>query len=65
MIVDDGVVVDAWGDITRKFECHSMRKSLLSALIGIHVEEGRINLSKTMEGLGIDDNEPTLTETEK
>ena len=65
MIVDDGVVVDAWGDITRKFECHSMRKSLLSALIGIHVEEGDIDLSKTMEELGIDDNEPSLTETEK
>jgi len=65
MIVDDGVVVDAWGDITRKFECHSMRKSLLSALIGIHVEEGHIDMSKTMEELGIDDNEPSLTATEK
>ena len=65
MIVDDGVVVDAWGDITRKFECHSMRKSLLSALIGIHVEGGHIDMSKTMEELGIDDNEPSLTATEK
>ena len=25
MIVDDGVVVAAWGDVTRKFKCHSMR----------------------------------------
>ena len=65
MIVDDGVVVDAWGDITRKYECHSMRKSLLSALIGIHVDEGHIDLSKTMEELGIDDNEPSLTPVEK
>jgi len=65
MIVDDGVVVDAWGGITRKFRCHSMRKSLLSALIGIHVEEGHIDLSKTMRELGIDDNQPSLTETEK
>ena len=65
MIVDDGAVVDVWGDITRKFKCHSMRKSLLSALIGIHVEEGHIDLSKTMEELGIDDNEPSLTATEK
>ena len=65
MIIDDGVVVDAWGDITRKFECHSMRKSLLSALIGIHVEGGHIDMSKTMEELGIDDNEPSLTATEK
>jgi CubicO group peptidase (beta-lactamase class C family) len=65
MIVDDGVVVGAWGDITRKYECHSMRKSLLSALIGIHVEEGNIDLSKTMEDLDIDDYEPALTPDEK
>jgi CubicO group peptidase (beta-lactamase class C family) len=65
MVVDDGTVVDAWGDVTRKFQCHSMRKSLLSALIGIHVEEGHIDLSKTLEEMGIDDNEPSLTETEK
>jgi CubicO group peptidase (beta-lactamase class C family) len=65
MIVDDGVMVDAWGDIARKYPCHSMRKSLLSALIGIHVDEGHIDLSKTMEELGIDDNEPSLTPAEK
>lgn len=65
MIVDDGIVVDSWGDITRNFMCHSVRKSLLSALIGIHVDESHIDLSKTMEELGIDDNEPSLTATEK
>ncbi len=42
-----------------------MRKSLLSALIGIHADEGHIDLSKTMEELGIDDNEPSLTPAEK
>jgi CubicO group peptidase (beta-lactamase class C family) len=65
MIVDNGVVVDAWGDITRKFYCHSIRKSFLSALIGIHIEEGNIDLSKTMEELDIDDYEPSLTQIEK
>ena len=65
MIVDDGVVVDAWGDITRNFQCHSMRKSLLSCLIGIHVEEGHIDLSATMAQLGIDDDAPSLTPEEK
>jgi CubicO group peptidase (beta-lactamase class C family) len=65
MIVDNGVVVDAWGDITRKFQCHSMRKSLMSALIGVHVDEGNIDLSKTMEDLGIDRVESTLTAEEK
>jgi CubicO group peptidase (beta-lactamase class C family) len=65
MIVDNGVVVDAWGDVTRKFYCHSIRKSFLSALIGIHIEEGNIELSKTMEELGIDEYEPSLTQIEK
>ena len=65
MIVDDGVVVHAWGDITRKYMCHSMRKSLLSGLIGVHVEEGNIDLSKTLGQLGIDDYEPSLTPEEK
>ena len=65
MIVDDGVVVGAWGDITRRFQCHSMRKSLLSALIGVHVDEGNIDLSKKIGDLGIDRVESTLTAEEK
>ena len=65
MIVDDGIVVDAWGDTSQRFACHSMRKSLLSALIGIHVDEGHMDLSKTLEELGIDDTEPSLTAIEK
>ncbi len=65
MIVDDGVVIDAWGDITHKFQCHSMRKSLLSALIGIQVDQGKMDLDKTIEDLGIDDTPPALTTEEK
>jgi len=65
MIVDDGIMVDAWGEITRKYEIHSMRKPLMSALIGIHIAEGHIDLSKTMAELGIDDNEPSLSKVEK
>ena len=42
-----------------------MRKSLLSALIGVHVDAGNIDLSKTMKELGIDDYEPSLTLAEK
>jgi CubicO group peptidase (beta-lactamase class C family) len=65
MIVDNGIVVDAWGDIRRNFQCHSMRKSILSALIGIHVDEGNIDLSATMAQLRIDDRYPSLSATEK
>ncbi|GAI62377.1 unnamed protein product, partial [marine sediment metagenome] len=60
----DGIVVDAWGDITRNYMCHSMRKSLISALYGIYVADGKINTSKTLKELGIDDYTP-LTEVEK
>ena len=55
MIVQDGVVVAAWGDVERNFQCHSMRKSLLSGLIGIHVDDGDIDLSATLAQLGIDE----------
>lgn len=65
MIVQDGVVVDAWGEVAVKSNLHSVRKSLLSALIGMAVAEGRIDLSATMGALGIHDNEPSLTEVEK
>jgi CubicO group peptidase (beta-lactamase class C family) len=64
MIVDNGVVVDAWGDLERKYLCHSMRKSLISALYGIYVADGKIDLTRTLANLGIDDLTP-LTEVEK
>ncbi len=64
MIVDNGVVVDAWGDLERKYLCHSMRKSLISALYGIYTADGKIDLTRTLEDLGIDDLTP-LTDIEK
>jgi CubicO group peptidase (beta-lactamase class C family) len=65
MIVQGGRVVDQWGDVAQKIRGYSMRKSLLSALYGIHVAEGHIELGKTLAELGIDDNEPALTNIEK
>ncbi|MCG8546225.1 MAG: beta-lactamase family protein [Alphaproteobacteria bacterium] len=65
MIVQHGVVIDAWGEIDVKSNLHSVRKSLLSGLIGIAVDKGQIDLSKTLADLGIDDNEPSLTPVEK
>ena len=65
MIVQHGVVVAAWGDIARRSNLHSCRKSLLDALIGIAVAEGKINLNDTLEKLGIDDKKPSLTAAEK
>lgn len=63
-VVYDGVVLAAWGDYERRFWCHSVRKSFLSALYGIGVAEGKIDLQKTVADLKIDDR-PPLTEREK
>lgn len=65
MVVVDGHVLDEWGETATKFNIHSIRKSFLSAMYGIHVREGRINLGATMASLGIDDNEPSLSAAEK
>ena len=64
MIVEGGEVVSQWGEIERRYKCHSIRKSLLSALIGLHVDTGEIDLGKTLAELGIDDREG-LTPREK
>jgi CubicO group peptidase (beta-lactamase class C family) len=65
MIIQHGLVVAEWGDIAVKSNLHSVRKSLLSALIGIAVDEHKIDLNATMGSLGIDDNAPSLSSTEK
>lgn len=65
MIVLGGQVLDDWGETGTRFNVHSIRKSLLTAMYGIHVADGRIDLTKTMGDLGMDDNEPSLTVIEK
>ena len=65
MILHGGLVVDAWGDLAKKFNSYSIRKSMLSALYGVYVGEGKIDIDLTLEELGIDDNPPALTKAEK
>jgi CubicO group peptidase (beta-lactamase class C family) len=65
MVIHHGSVAAEWGDIVKRTELASVRKSFLSALIGIAVAEKRISLDSTMAQLGIDDNPPTLSDTEK
>jgi CubicO group peptidase (beta-lactamase class C family) len=64
MLVSGGRVVAAWGAVAVRFNVHSIRKSLLSALIGIHEAEGRIDLEATLQTLDIDDKQG-LTAREK
>ncbi|MCC2686857.1 MAG: amide hydrolase, partial [Paenibacillaceae bacterium] len=64
MIIDRGAVVAAWGDCTFPHPCHSIRKSILSALYGFNVHDSKIDLQRTLAELKIDDLLP-LTDTEK
>ena len=64
MVIEKGKVVVAWGDYQRKYMCHSIRKSFLSALYGIHIAQGLIELDYTLDQLGIEDTH-NLTNNEK
>ena len=65
MIVQHGRVVASWGDVARRVRIASVRKSILSALYGLAVTDGKINLNATLAELGIDDKPPSLTAEEK
>jgi len=65
MLVHQGRIVQESGETKRPFMCHSMRKSILSALYGPHVRNGTIDLNASLHSLGIDDKDPSLTELEK
>lgn len=64
MIVVDGKILEEWGEVEKKYNTHSVRKSFLSALYGNYVHDGTIDLDITMEDLGIGDI-PPLTEEER
>lgn len=65
MVIYDRKVLYYWGNIDYKYWTHSCRKSFMSALYYFPVSEGVINLDSTMEDLGIDDENPPLSEQEK
>lgn len=65
MIVQHGRIVAEWGGTAVKSNLHSIRKSLLSALIGIAVDAHQIDPAATIGSLGIDDNAPGLTDVEQ
>ncbi|WFU06302.1 serine hydrolase (plasmid) [Rhizobium sp. CB3171] len=55
VVVHRGKVVASAGALEEKVLIRSVRKSFLSALIGIEVERGRIRLDDTLQDLDIDD----------
>jgi CubicO group peptidase (beta-lactamase class C family) len=65
MIVTRGKVVAAWGDTARTFRTHSVRKSFMSALVGMAAAEGRIDTGATLGSLGIEEKGMILTPMEQ
>ncbi|MFW6206716.1 MAG: serine hydrolase [Gemmatimonadota bacterium] len=64
LVVHRGVVVASWGETTERENSQSLRKSLVSGLIGSLVADGRIRLEQTLAELEIDD-QPPLTPRER
>jgi CubicO group peptidase (beta-lactamase class C family) len=64
MAIHRGIVLAAWGDVGRELELHSVRKSLVSAMYGVAVADGRIRLDQTLGELALAERTP-LTEGEQ
>lgn len=64
MIIDNGEIVDQWGETTRKYNTQSLWKPFLNALYGMAVRDGRINIQNTLADSNADD-KPGLTPQEK
>jgi CubicO group peptidase (beta-lactamase class C family) len=65
MIVTGGRVVASWGDVARTFQAHSVRKSFMNALYGIYIAEGKIDTSRTLRQLEINEKPTSLTAEEQ
>ncbi|HJN52428.1 MAG: serine hydrolase [Pseudomonadales bacterium] len=65
VVIHQGQVVLEWGDTAKVTDSHSVRKSILSVLIGIAVHRQLMDLERTLEQMGIDDKNPPLTTAER
>lgn len=60
MVIVDGRVLFDYGDLISTTYLASVRKSVLSMLFGRYVQSGHIDLTYTLEELGIDDHQGLL-----
>src|SRR5688500_20159546 len=63
VVLRGGETLVSDGDVHEPMRIASIRKSLLSALFGMAVADGRVKLDAPLSGLGVDDYTPR-TETE-
>ncbi|WP_375726430.1 serine hydrolase domain-containing protein [Saccharicrinis sp. FJH62] len=64
LILVDGDVIFDWGSTSKKHLIHSVRKALLNSLVGIAVDQGKLDTSMTLRELGIQDEHPELSDQE-
>lgn len=55
VIVENGIIVAEWGNITTRYRLDSVRKSLMSAMYGVLVDQKTLNLASTLKELHISD----------
>ncbi|MFH2123397.1 MAG: serine hydrolase [Pseudomonadota bacterium] len=55
IIIENGIIIAGWGEITKCYKLHSIRKSLMSAMYGIFVDQKKIHLTSTLKELHISD----------
>ena len=67
MLITKGEVVKSLDGLETPYKVHSVRKALLSALVGQHIGTGpsKINLDSTLAELGINDEPNLLTELQQ
>lgn len=58
LLLIDGKPVASFGDVAHAYRLHSVRKSILSALVGIEIGKGVLKLDTTLNQLGISDRNP-------
>ena len=65
VIIQDERILLEVGDTKKLMNTHSIRKSIMSLLIGIAQEKGYLRLDETLGDLGIDESKTPLTQQEK
>ncbi len=65
MIVHRGRLIAEWGTTAERYTAQSVRKALVSSLVGQLIAAGKLDLDATLEEMGIDDIDPPLTNEER
>ncbi len=65
LVVHRGRQIASWGAVSERYTAQSVRKALLSGLVGQLIGDGRLRLEATLADMGIDDTSPVLTPEER